>query len=129
MAAEKITPFAWIDAITTKKGDPMEEHGEKAYPAFMINRGLSYYPDCVLHAAEINMFQDLPAKMAYDYYRQAIRPGKRFAKWGKKKKDDDLTLVMEHYKINRIKASAALRILTPEQINTIRETQEAGTDN
>src|SRR5579875_3356026 len=98
---EKVTPFTWLDAITQKKGDPMAEHGEKAYPAFMINRGLSYFQDTIMYAAEINQLAGtLDNRMMYDYYMAAIRPRRRFSKWAKKSSSEDVKLVMKCYKVS-----------------------------
>jgi hypothetical protein len=127
--AEKVSPFTWVDAITQKKGDPMAEYGEKEYPAFMVNRSLSYYPDTILHAAEINLYQYLDPKLQYDYYREAIRPKKRFAKWGKRNSSEDVKFLMEAYSFSRVKAEQAASILTPEQIEEMRESRSRGVEN
>ena len=130
MAAEKLSPFAWLDCITQKKGDLMEDYGEKAYPAFMIIRGLSYFPDCVLYAAEVNAIPTIEPKMAYDYFMKAVKPGKRRSgSWGKRSASEDVKLVMDHYEYNQTKAEQALRLLTTEQIEQIRELETRGRDN
>lgn len=126
---EKVSPFTWVDAITVKKGDPLEDFGEKAYPAFMVNRSLSYFSDTIMYANEMNMNGHLDNKLQYDYYREAIRSKKRFGKWGKKRTSDDIQLIQEVYNYSAIKAEQALRILTPEQVEMIRESQSRGTEN
>jgi hypothetical protein len=122
---EKVSPFVWVDSLCTKVGDPMEEHGEEAYPAFMINRAMSQYQDCIFHAAEINLYPNMDNRMAHDYYRTAIRAAKRYGKWGKKKNVGDVSLLMEHYQINRERAEETLRLLTPEQLVIIRTEEKA----
>lgn len=129
MAAEKVSPFAWVDAITQKKSDPMEEYGEKEYPAFMVSRALSYFPDTILYAAEINLYQHMDAKLQYDYYRNSVRPKKRFAKWGKKKSSEDVKFLMEALQYSRTKAEQAASILTPEQIKEMKDSRSVGTEN
>jgi len=119
---EKVSPFIWIDALCQKTGDPMEEHGELAYPAFMVNRAMSQYQDCILYAAEINLYKDLDNRYAYDFYMNAIRKKKRFASWGKKKTGEgEVLAIMEHYGYSRIKAEEALRVLTEDQVSYIME--------
>lgn len=119
--AEKLSPFAWVDCLTQKKGDMIQEHGEAAYPAFMVTRALSQYPDCVHMAAEINLYKDIPNRYAYDYYMTGIRKGKRFAQWGKKKSTDgDVGVVMNHYCVSREKAEEFLKVLTEDQLKEIR---------
>lgn len=123
---EKVSPFIWVDALCTKSGDPIAEHGEAAYPAFMVNRSMSQYPDCILTAAEVNLYQWLPNRMAYDFYMKVIRAKKRFAKWGKKKAGEgEVLAVMTHYGYNREKAEEAMRVLTPEQLAYIVELEGA----
>lgn len=122
---EKVSPFAWVDALCQKSSDPMEEHGELAYPAFMINRAMSQYQDCIFFAAEMNLYKDLDNRYAYDFYMHGIRKQKRFAKWGKKKTGEgEVLAVMEHYGYSRIKAEEALRVLTEEQVAYIVEQEK-----
>src|SRR6185369_5652277 len=117
---EKVSPFAWGDALCLKRGDMIEEHGEAAYPAFMVTRAMSQYADCVHMASEINLYKDIPGRYAYDYYYGSVRKAKRFAQWGKKKSvEGEVGLVMSHYQISREKAEEFLKILTPEQIKEI----------
>lgn len=122
--SEKVSPFVWVDALCTKKGDPMGEYGEDEYPTFMVNRSMSQYQDCLFHAAEINLYPDMLAKQAYDYYWFAIRAKKRFGKWGKKKNVGDVALIMDHYQVNRVRAEEILRVLTPEQVQVIGDLQK-----
>lgn len=118
---EKASPFVWVDALCLKKADMIEEHGEAAYPAFMVTRAMSQYPDCVHMAAEVNLYKDMPGRYAYDYYYGAVRKAKRFAQWGKKKTTEgDIGVVMSHYQVSREKAEEFMRILTPEQVAEIK---------
>jgi hypothetical protein len=128
-AAEKLSPFAWLDSITQSKTDLMIENGENSYPAFMVNRGLSYYPDTLMHAVELNLYQHLDYRLQYDYYLEAIRKQKRWSKWGKKKTSDDAKIVMDYYKCNSKRAAEMLQLLTAEQIEQIKELLTAGTEN
>jgi hypothetical protein len=125
---EKVTPFAWVDSITQKTGDMMVEHGEKAYPDFMVSRALSYFPDTIMHAAEINQYQNLDYRLKYDYYLNSVTKRKRFSKWGKRKSDDDVKFIMEAWQYSRPKAEDAVKILTADQIKEIRATYTKGTE-
>lgn len=125
---EKVSPFAWVDCLTQKNGDLMAEHGEAEYNkvSFMVNRAMSQYPDCILYAAEINLYKDLDGRYSYDFYMNTIRKKKRFAKWGKKKAGEgDILAVMEHYGYSRTKAEEAMRVLSPEQLAYIVEYENA----
>ena len=51
-----MSPFDYLNAINTTKKDIMvDDVAEKAYASFMVNRGLSYFPDTILFANEMNV--------------------------------------------------------------------------
>lgn len=120
-------PFDYITSISHSKKDMMEdEQGEKDYSAWMVNRGLSYFPDTILYANEMNQMAHLGNKLQYTYLINIIRPRKRFSKWVKKKEDSDLEAVMRCYGYNIDKAKSALSILSPDQVKTIKEKLDEG---
>ena len=120
-------PFDYITSISQSKKDMMEdEQGEKDYNAWMVNRGLSYFPDTILYANDMNMMAHLPSKLQYAYLINIIRPRKRFSKWVKKKEDSDLEAVMKYYGYNIDKAKSALSILSPDQVKAIKEKLDEG---
>lgn len=121
------SPFDYITAISQTKKDMMEdEQGEKDYSAWMVNRGLSYFPDTILYANEMNQMAHLGNKLQYTYLINTIRPRKRFSKWVKKKEDSDLDAVMRCYGYNIDKAKSALSILSPDQVKKIKEKLDEG---
>ena len=97
------------------------EFAEKSYPAFVVNRCLSYFPDTIIHANEMNRLSGLENRLQYDYYRIAIRKRKRFSKWLKEEKHDDLELVKRYYNYSNQKAKDALRILSEKDLSEIKE--------
>lgn len=120
-------PFDYITSISHTKKDMMEdEQGEKDYSAWMVNRGLSYFPDTILYANEMNQMAHLPSKLQYTYLINTIRPRKRFSKWVKKKEDSDLDAIMRCYGYNIDKAKSALSILSPDQVKKIKEKLDEG---
>lgn len=120
-------PFDYITSISQTKKDMMEdEQGEKDYSAWMVNRGLSYFPDTILYANEMNQMAHLGNKLQYTYLINTIRPRKRFSKWVKKKEDSDLDAVMRCYGYNIDKAKSALSILSPDQVKKIKEKLDEG---
>jgi len=100
---------------------------EKDYNAFLVNRGLSYHVDCILHVAELNRLHWLPAAMQYAYALNSIRAYKRkFVPWVKKETLADIELVQEYYGLSKAKARDALRILTADQLDEIRIRTDKG---
>ena len=55
-----------------------------------------------------------------------MRPRKRFNKWLKAEKVEDVEVIKQYYKYNTEKALQALKLLTPEQILTIKEKLNTG---
>ena len=53
-------------------------------------------------------------------------PRKRFSPWGKKEKVKDLEIVKEFYGYSTEKAVQALRLLSPEQIEFIKDKLNKG---
>jgi hypothetical protein len=122
-----MNPFDYTNAITSnKKNLIVDEASEKAYNPFMTNRGLSYFPDTVFYANEMNIKPNIDKKLQFDYLLNSIRSAKRYSKWGKKKEDKDLDLVQEYYGYNHQRAKEALSILSNNQIAMIKEKLEKG---
>lgn len=123
-----MTAFDYIDAINhTKKNIIEDEATEKAYVPFLTNRGLSYFPDTVFYANEMNCNPHLDKKLQFDYLINSIRKAKRYSKWAKRNKgDNDIELVQEYYGYSYEKAKMALTILSEDQLETIRKRLEKG---
>jgi len=114
-------PFEFINSISFKKNNLLKDgYSEKDYPNFLVNKGMSLYADTILHANEINRRPWIDNKLAYDYYLNSIRPRKRYSKWFKKTKNEDLELLKEYYKCSESKALEYLTILTETQLEKLR---------
>ena len=123
----ELSPFDYINSINSTKKDLMEtKEDEKSYNSFMVNRGLSYFPDTIEYANIMNQLYHLDSKLQYQYLINIVRPRKRFSKWSKKKKDVDLELVMKYFGYNANKAKSALSILTPDDLKTIKKKLDEG---
>ena len=118
-----MTPFDFVNAINLTKKDLFEDPlASKDYSAFLVNRGLSYFPDTVLHANEMNRNASIPKDWQFYFFLNSIPKKKRFSKWSKKDADtDSLSLVKEYFGYSSERASEALSILTDEQMTMIKE--------
>lgn len=115
-------PFEFINSISHKKNNLLtDEYSEKNYPGFLVNKGLSLYADTILYANEINRRPWIDNKLAYDYYLNSIRPRKRYSKWFKKTKNEDLELLKEYYKCSESKALEYLNFLSETQLEQLRK--------
>ena len=115
-------PFDFIKAINTSKnvmkdGDTMTE---KDYIPFLVNRGLSFFQDTIIQVNEMNRLHFLDNKLQFDYLLNNIRPRKRWSKWLKPDKIDNLELVKEYFGFSNEKAKDALEVLTNEDIEDIK---------
>jgi hypothetical protein len=99
---------------------------EKQYNAFIINRGFSMGRDTILLANEMNSRSFLSSRMQYDFYRNLIRPGKRWNKWFKSVKSEDLDLIQEAYSCSKQKAREIIEIFTPEALKNLRKKFDKG---
>ncbi len=118
----------YLNSINHLKNNLMVDdiEAEKKYPPYIVNRCLSGFIDTILYANEMNINNHLPNKLQYDFLLNSLRPKKRFSPWLKKEKLDDLELVKSYYGYSNEKAKTALRILTREQLEQIRDNIRKG---
>lgn len=118
-----MTPFDFINAINLTKKNLFEDpQARKDYKPFLVNRGLSYFPDTVLYANEMNRNAGIPEDWQFSFFLNTIPKKKRFSKWHKKDADSEsLTLVKEYFGYSSEKALEALSILSDEQLAMIKE--------
>lgn len=111
--------FSFVNDITYGKHNIYNDDTKKHYEPYMVNRALSYFPDCVLYANDLNMYPDLPKYFQYLYYLNSITKRKRFSKWGKRLNDADIIKISNWYQCNMQKALEYKQILTTEQISQL----------
>ena len=118
----------WLNSINFNKQDLIEEDPSeiKNYPPYIINRCLSGHLDCIMFANEMNKYSFLDKDMQYSFYLNSLRKKKRFSPWLRKEKGTDLEIIKQYYGYSNEKASNALNILTPEQINYIKQRLDTG---
>ena len=118
----------WLNSINQTKENLIDEDPslEKEYPPYIINRCFSGHLDAIIFANEMNKHHFLPKKMQYDFYLNSLRKKKRFSPWIRKDKVKDLECVKQYYGYSNEKASQALKILTKEQINFIKQRLDIG---
>ena len=118
----------WLNSINFNKTNLIEEDPStiKDYAPYIINRCLSGNIDSNLFANEMNKYSFLDKDMQYSFYLNTLRKKKRFSPWLRKDKVTDLEIIKQYYGYSNEKASNALKILTPEQINFIKQRLETG---
>lgn len=106
------------------------------YDKWRMISSLSNHLETVMYANEMNINYGVSDQMHYDYLFYSIRKKKRF---GSKKTEQDkqleklqkeeeeaISLITEYYKYSYAKSKAALRVLTPSQIEEIRKRLNKG---
>ena len=120
-----MNPFDFVTDINLGKKDIITnsdnpELAEKTYNPYLTNKSLSYFQDTVHYANEMNMHSDLNHKMQYSFLLNIVRKRKRFSKWHKTTDDENLQAVIDYYGYSVKKAKEALKILSDEQLSTIK---------
>ena len=121
-------PFEFTKTINNTKHNLMDEDPEveKDYIPFLVNRSLGYFMDTIMYANEMNQKNSLDHKLQYDFLLNIIRPRKRFSKWLKKSKDDNIDLIKKFYGYSYTKAKDVVDILSEDQLKYIRSKLDTG---
>jgi len=123
-----MSPFDYVNQILGgKKQLIVDEITEKEYAPFLVNRALSYHKDCIMFANEMNRRNGLDKKLQNDYLLNTIRSMKRpFNKWAKAEKSEDIECIKTYFGMSNSKAREALRLLSDEQIQQLKEKTDTG---
>ena len=118
----------YLYSINQSKKNIFDEEPDQVtgYPPFIINKCLAYHMDSILYANEMNKYSSLDKKMQFDFYINTLKPRKRFSPWIKKQTLEHLELIKEYYGYNHAKSLDALRILTTEQLDQIKQALNKG---
>ena len=119
----------YLNAINVNKEpllDESEAYTKQSYPPFVVTRCLSYFPDTLFAANEMNTRPHLDSKMHFDFLRGAVRPRKRFSKWLKREEDARVAALVEYYGFSSRKAREALLVLDEAQVEHVLEQTRKG---
>ena len=120
-------PFTFLTSINyTKKDIMIDDLDEKDYNPFLINRSLSYFPDSIIFANEMNKNSHLDNRLQFHFFINTTRKRKRFAKWFKPKTEDEVEAIKVYYGYSNEKARQAINLLTSEQIKDIKKKVNKG---
>jgi len=129
---KKKPAYDWRYENSILNGARVEVDGE--YSQWRTNSVLAKHKDVVPFVNEMNINYHVTNDMHYTYMYNAVRKYKRGYNKGETKQEkaarekeaELISLVSNYYKYNIVRAKEALRILTDEQINEIRNKQEKG---
>ncbi len=119
----------YLTAINSSK-EPLMDEGEQYikmnYPAFVVTRCLSYFPDTLFASNEMNTRPHIDPKMHFDFLRLTIRPRKRFSKWLKREQDGRVLALSQYYGFSAHKAREAIRMISTEDMDAIIKIMSTG---
>jgi|688.fasta_scaffold1033587_1 hypothetical protein len=121
--------FDIVNSLSSTKKLTFEENDpemEKEYHSFLVNKAFSYYPDTIMHSNEMNLRPFISKRMQHNYYHNSLRSRKRYTKWLKKTKNEDIELIQKYFNFSKKKAIEALKILSDKDISCIREEMSEG---
>ena len=125
-----MSPFEFVNQINYGKKNLIDETPEleKDYKPFIVNRGLSFNHDTALYANEMNFRGYADHKLQFDFFLNSIRPKKRYGKWLKRKKEDNvvLELIKKYCKCSYAKARDYALLLNESQLDIIRQQIDIG---
>lgn len=116
-----MNPFEYSKAINlTKKDIMVDDLAEKEYNSFLVNRSLSFFPDTVLYANEMNINHHIDARLQFDFFINIIKKRKRFSKWTKATEIENLEVIKEYYGYSDDKAKSVLNLFSNEELLTLK---------
>lgn len=114
-----MTPFDWFNVVTQKSEAP-DDFSE--WNTFMVNRIASMGKNTLWAADEMNKNSGLTSKQVFDFYYHVLPKGKIFNKYAKSGKSDEvIDLLQQVYKISASEARTYSELLTPEDIDRLKE--------
>jgi hypothetical protein len=88
---------------------------KKEYSPYVINRFVKGNIDCLLDAQQMNLNPFLDKELQYDYYIYALSKKKRYSKYNKKDKEEELMKYLKDYfSFSTEKSKVALSLLSEE---------------
>ena len=122
-----MNPFDYVNAINYNKKDIMvDDIAEKEYNPYIINKALSFFPDTILFANEMNKYHHLDHRLQFDFFINIIRKKQRFSKWLKPSEVENLKLIKDCYGYSNEKAKSVLTLLSNEQIDELKTRMNKG---
>ena len=114
----------YLNAINFTKKNLMDSDDllwQKKYPAFIVNKKLSGFQDCIMLVNEMNRNHFVDKDMQFQFLLNSIRSKKRYSPFLRSSKLKDLDVIKEYYGYNNDKAKTALDILTKDEVKLIKE--------
>ena len=125
-----MNPFDFVKSINYQKQDLLEDdldgELEKEYVPYIVNRALSFTPDTIINANEINQRPFVDKKLQYHYLLNSVRKKNRFGKWLKADKLEKIEVICKYYGYSIHKAKQVESIFSDNDIAYLQSQMETG---
>jgi hypothetical protein len=117
------SPFDFLNSINTTKKNLVREEGRGAseYAPYLMNKGLSQFPDTIVYANEMNQRPFLDKQMQYEFLLHSVRPRKRMSKWAKKEDAELISKICDLFSCSVRKAEEIRNTLSQKAVEKILE--------
>ena len=115
------SPVDFLNSINSSKSNLIRDEGRgvSEYNPYLINKGLSQFPDTIMFANELNARPHMDKQMQYEFLLHSVRPRKRIGKWAKKEDAERIQKLVEIFGISIRKAEEMLNTLDAKTIEGI----------
>jgi hypothetical protein len=128
-ARKKIDLFKQIipSILVTGKYE-LDPELENKYPAFMVNRTLSQYSDCLHYAVEMSLRPGIPNRIHYTYLLNTVKKyTRKRSSWAKKPEVEfAVDIVAKYSNVTKRQAAKMLPCLTVAQVEYMKKTLDPG---
>lgn len=121
--------FKFITDISYDKEYLLTEENEKEYSPYMVNRFLSMDVSTAMYAQEMNLHYGLDKDMHYEYLINAVRKKKRYFKYVKDDKQENLDIIAKFYNISHTKAKEVASLHSQADIDVLVSKMGEGGSN
>jgi hypothetical protein len=117
-------PFEWVKSICETKENLLDTTEKTSYNPYIVNKSLSHQIDCLLFSNEMNFRHFLDKDIQYTFLLNSIRKRPRPHFWVKSEKLNDIKYIKKYYNCSNDKAYQALKLLSKDQIDYIKNKLE-----
>lgn len=124
----KLSPFDFIKSINDTKVNliSLDDENAKYYNAYVINRSLSYFPDTIYFANEMNKFHHIDPDLQYNFLINIVRKRKRFSKWDKPQEINNISIIKSYFGYSEDKCRQVVDLFSPEEIESLKNKVSIG---
>ena len=116
-----MNPFDFGNDLSQHKKDLIRSGSAQIsdYNSFMVNRIFSQFPDTIYYANALNRYPEMEDIQNHDFYLFGVPSRKRFAKWAKKQKTEEIESIARWFDCSMKEAKTYISIMDPADVQEI----------